>query len=211
MLAPNELVATGPSTPRAAVVSRVVVVFPLVPDTRAICRPAARCASRSGSMINPSRPPITDPSPRPVARDSAAAPLDTVVASLARIGLRVVTRTRLADRRSAEYRLHRTGPPWQARRRARAAGQPTAPGLLVRPVGQPRRRRHGADRGRRARAAVLRHRGARCGAGRHLARARPDAAGRGRDRGPVLPYRGHGGRPPPGPRAPPRAPLPLRP
>src|SRR4051812_48538126 len=97
MLAPKELVATGPSTPSAAAVSRVVVVFPLVPETSAICRPVARCASRSGSMINPSRPPITEPSPRPVARDSAAAPLDTVVASLARNGLRVVTRTRVAD------------------------------------------------------------------------------------------------------------------
>ena len=36
MLAPKELVATGPSTPIAAVVSRVVVVLPLVPETSAI-------------------------------------------------------------------------------------------------------------------------------------------------------------------------------
>src|SRR6266536_5067172 len=103
MLAPNELVATGPRTPRAAVVSRVVVVFQLVPEISAISRPVARWASRSGSMIMPSRPPMTEPSPRPVARDSAAAPRDTEVASLARSGLRLVTGTRVADRQIGEY------------------------------------------------------------------------------------------------------------
>src|SRR5947207_7185202 len=111
MLAPRELVATGPSTPIAAAVSRVVVVLPLVPDTSAICRPEARWASRSGSMISPSRPPITEPSPRPVARDSAAAPRETVVASRARSGLRVVTRTRVAKGRETEYRWRPPGRP----------------------------------------------------------------------------------------------------
>src|SRR4029453_12970611 len=87
MLAPNELVATGPSTPSAAAVSRVVVVLPLVPETRAIARPAARFFSRSGSILRPIQPPITEPSPRPAARDSAAAVRDTEVATLARRGI----------------------------------------------------------------------------------------------------------------------------
>src|SRR5690606_39118834 len=88
MLAPNELVATGPSTPIAAVVSRVVVVLPLVPEISAIRRPAARWASRSGSISIPRRPPMTDPSPRPVARDRAPALRDTALASFARSGSR---------------------------------------------------------------------------------------------------------------------------
>ena len=42
MLAPNALVATSwPSAPSAAVISRVVVVFPLVPVTSTTCRSAA--------------------------------------------------------------------------------------------------------------------------------------------------------------------------
>src|ERR671917_63569 len=87
MLAPKELVATGPSTPSAAAVSRVVVVLPLVPDTSAMARPAARFRSRSGSIFRPSQPPITEPSPRPAARESAAAVRDTDVATLARRGI----------------------------------------------------------------------------------------------------------------------------
>src|SRR5262245_55307424 len=86
MLAPRLLVATGPSTPIAAAVSLVVVVFPLVPDTSAISRPAARFASRLGSTMSPIRPPMTEPSPRPVARESAAAPRVSDVANLARSG-----------------------------------------------------------------------------------------------------------------------------
>src|SRR3954447_20146979 len=94
MLAPRLLVATGPSTPIAAAVSRVVVVLPLVPEISAISRPAASSASRLGSIMRPIRPPMTDPSPRPVARDSAAAPRDSEEASLARIGslLSVISR-----------------------------------------------------------------------------------------------------------------------
>src|SRR5689334_25196099 len=87
MLAPKELVATGPRTPRAAAVKRVVVVLPLVPDTSAMARPAARCASRSGSIFRPIQPPMTEPSPRPAARDSAAAVRDTELATLARRGI----------------------------------------------------------------------------------------------------------------------------
>src|SRR5438046_138920 len=86
MLAPRLFVATSPSTPKAAAVSRVVVVLPLVPETSAICRPAARLASRFGSTISPIRPPMTEPSPRPVARDSAAALRVRDVASLVRRG-----------------------------------------------------------------------------------------------------------------------------
>src|SRR5262245_61222625 len=86
MFAPNELVATVPRLPSAAAVSRVVVVLPLVPETSATCRPAARFASRFGSIIRPSLPPMTDPSPRPVTRDSTAAVRDTELASLVRSG-----------------------------------------------------------------------------------------------------------------------------
>src|SRR4051794_11973668 len=101
MLAPKELVATGPSTPRAAAVKRVVVVLPLVPDTSAMARPAARCASRSGSIFRPIQPPMTEPSPRPAARDSAAAVRDTELATLARRGiLGSVTRGEGTDRTS---------------------------------------------------------------------------------------------------------------
>ena len=42
---------------------------------------------------------MTEPSPRPAARDSAAAVFDTDVATLARSGFLVVTVDRLADRR----------------------------------------------------------------------------------------------------------------
>src|SRR6187549_3430713 len=98
MLAPKELVATGPSTPRAAAVNRVVVVLPLVPDTSAIARPAARFLSRSGSILRPIHPPITEPSPRPAARESAAAVRDTEVATLARRGnFPSVTATRVPE------------------------------------------------------------------------------------------------------------------
>lgn len=98
MLAPRELVATRPSTPTAAVVSRVVVVLPLVPDTSAMARPADRWASRSGSILRPIQPPITEPSPRPAARDSAAAVRDTELATFARRGIFAsVTRARLPD------------------------------------------------------------------------------------------------------------------
>src|SRR5690606_288921 len=101
MLAPNELVATGPSTPRAAVVRRVVVVLPLVPETSAIRRPAARWANRSGSISMPSRPPMTDPSPRPVARDRVPAVRDTALASLARNGRRWPVKVRRPLSKSA--------------------------------------------------------------------------------------------------------------
>src|SRR5690349_3284114 len=98
MLAPKELVATGPSTPRAAAVNRVVVVLPLVPETSAIARPAARFFSRSGSILRPIHPPITEPSPRPAARESAAAVRDTEVATLARRGIfPSVTATRVPE------------------------------------------------------------------------------------------------------------------
>src|SRR5215468_11205084 len=85
MLAPNEFVATGPSTPSAAAVSRVVVVFPLVPEISAIRRPSARWVSRAGSIIMPIRPPMTEPSPRPATRERAATPLVTDAANVVRI------------------------------------------------------------------------------------------------------------------------------
>ena len=87
MFAPNALEATScPSTPSAAVMSRVVVVFPLVPVTSTTPRPAASSASRSGSTRRPMTPPITDPSPRPARRDILPAAPPMVVASRARNG-----------------------------------------------------------------------------------------------------------------------------
>src|SRR5690606_37577357 len=90
MFAPKELVATGPAASRAAAVNLVVVVLPLVPDINATCRPAASIVSRRGSMVNPTLPPITDPSPRPLTRDRVAAVRSMAVANLARAG-RLVT------------------------------------------------------------------------------------------------------------------------
>src|ERR1700722_18709189 len=73
----------------AAVISRVVVVLPLVPVTRTTWRPAASRESRSGLSRRPPRPPMTEPSPLPASRETVAAASPTVVASLARIGSRV--------------------------------------------------------------------------------------------------------------------------
>src|SRR3954470_30008 len=87
MFAPNELVATRPMCDRAAAASRVVVVLPLVPEMSATALPEARCASRSGSILRPIHPPMTEPSPRPAALESAAAVFDTLVATLARMGI----------------------------------------------------------------------------------------------------------------------------
>src|SRR5580692_10041278 len=78
-----------PSGASAAVISRVVVVLPLVPVTRTTWRPAASRESRSGSRRRPIRPPMTEPSPLPARRETEAAASATVVASLARIGRRV--------------------------------------------------------------------------------------------------------------------------
>src|SRR5262249_18037984 len=98
MFAPNEFVATSPSTPIAAAGSGVVVVLPFVPEINAISRPAARFARKFGSIMSPRRPPITEPSPRPVIRDNAAALRDTDDASIARSGFLVLTGARVADR-----------------------------------------------------------------------------------------------------------------
>src|ERR1700733_9637446 len=87
MLAPNALDATCcPRTHSAAVIRRVVVVFPLVPVTRVTCRPRASRASRSGLSRSPMTPPITDPSPRPTSLDARPAAPPTVVARRARRG-----------------------------------------------------------------------------------------------------------------------------
>src|SRR5581483_7110843 len=62
-LAPVMLVTTGPAVPRAAASSAVVVVFPLVPDTR----------------YSATFPPMTAPPPRPVRRDTAPIPVTTAL------------------------------------------------------------------------------------------------------------------------------------
>ena len=84
MLAPSALETTGPAARSASAISRVVVVLPLVADTRTTSRCCASRASRSGSSLSATWPPITDPLPRPAARDTAAAALPAVTASLAR-------------------------------------------------------------------------------------------------------------------------------
>ncbi len=87
MLAPNALLATSwPSALNAAVISRVVVVLPLVPVTRTIWRPAASSLSSSGSTRRPSTPPMTDPSPRPVSCETRPAAPPIPVARRARSG-----------------------------------------------------------------------------------------------------------------------------
>ena len=87
MFAPNAFEATSwPSALSAEVISRVVVVLPLVPVTRTICRSAASSDSRPGSTRRPMTPPITDPSPRPARRDMRPAAPPSVVATRARIG-----------------------------------------------------------------------------------------------------------------------------
>src|SRR5579875_873655 len=65
-------VAPGPATsvepapdpaPSATASKRVVVVFPFVPLTRAVVRPANKLLSRPGAMASPTRPPATVPLP----------------------------------------------------------------------------------------------------------------------------------------------------
>ena len=57
MLAPKALDATcWPSVPSAAVISRVVVVFPLVPVTRTTCRPRASSEQQIGLQAQPDDP-----------------------------------------------------------------------------------------------------------------------------------------------------------
>ena len=112
-------------------------------DRRA--RPA-RWASRSGSIFRPIQPPITEPSPRPAARDSAAAVRDTELATLARRGIFAsVTRARLPDRRAPPDRRRRSNRSAVVARRGR-------PGSDAPPDGVDLCRK--ADRRRRAAAAL---------------------------------------------------------
>src|ERR1022692_3006122 len=118
MLAPKALEATSwPSEPIAAVTGRVVVVFPLVPVTSTICRPTASCLSRSGATRRPTTPPMTDPSPRPVSRDTLPAASPRVVATRARIGslLMAADAIRLPDpaRPLPDLELGQIGQAWQ--------------------------------------------------------------------------------------------------
>ena len=85
MFEPVSLLTTAsPDAPSATVSSRVVVVFPLVPVTRATWRPALRCSSSRRSRRRPARPPATVPWPRPRRREVA---LTTRVVALASCGL----------------------------------------------------------------------------------------------------------------------------
>lgn len=83
MLAPSALETTGPAALSASAISRVVVVLPLVAETRVTSRCPAS-SRRSGSSFSATRPPITEPLPRPAARDAAATALPAVTAILAR-------------------------------------------------------------------------------------------------------------------------------
>ncbi|BCJ61162.1 hypothetical protein Jiend_45840 [Micromonospora endophytica] len=100
--------------------------MPLVPETSAMARPAERWASNSGSILRPIQPPITEPSPRPAARDKAAAVRDTELATFARRGIFAsVTRARLPDHRTGQIAAD-GDPPGRAVHATRtgAAGRP---------------------------------------------------------------------------------------
>jgi hypothetical protein len=84
MFAPSAFDTTGPAARRASAISRVVVVLPFVAETSTTSRCCASRPSSSGSSLSATLPPITDPLPRPAARDTAAAALPAVTASLAR-------------------------------------------------------------------------------------------------------------------------------
>ena len=84
MFEPVSLLTTAsPVAPSATVSSLVVVVFPLVPVTRATWRPALRCSSSRGSNRRPARPPATVPWPRPRRREAALTARVVALASCA--------------------------------------------------------------------------------------------------------------------------------
>src|SRR5579884_1370819 len=83
-LAPPRLVTNGPAVSRAAASSLVVVVLPLVPLTRPAGWPLPSEARAPGSRARLTRPPITEPSPAPTDRDSAATPAPARLASRVR-------------------------------------------------------------------------------------------------------------------------------
>jgi hypothetical protein len=87
-LAPVRLVTTSvPAVAaRAPASNRVVVVLPLVPETRTTWCPAENIVKARGSMAMMAWPPMTEPEPRPLARDRPANPVPTNAASLARHG-----------------------------------------------------------------------------------------------------------------------------
>ena len=88
----------APSTPSAAAVSRVVVVLPLVPETRAICAAGGEVGQQVGVDLQADPAADHRAVAAPAARDSAAAVRDTEVATLARRGIFAsVTRARLPD------------------------------------------------------------------------------------------------------------------
>ena len=72
MLAPVSLVATAPSVPTAAASSRVVVVLPFVPLTKATRWPTASWARAVGSAVSRTRPRRTVPVPTRARREASA-------------------------------------------------------------------------------------------------------------------------------------------
>jgi hypothetical protein len=72
MFAPSLFDATSASASSARVTISAVVVLPLVPVTSTTVRSRPSRRSTSGSSFNVTRPPITPPRPRPVARESRA-------------------------------------------------------------------------------------------------------------------------------------------
>ena len=69
-----------PAAVHAAARNAVVVDFPFVPETVAIFHPVASSSRASGASASVTRAPITEPSPRPVARDVALAARPSTVA-----------------------------------------------------------------------------------------------------------------------------------
>ena len=79
-LAPVRLPPTSPTVSSNSRSSAAVEVFPLVPETRMIRRPQLNWASAAGLSAKITRPETVAPSPRPNAREDAAAARPAAVA-----------------------------------------------------------------------------------------------------------------------------------
>ena len=81
ILSPFVLEATWPIEKSAARSRRVVVDFPLVPETTTLRRFFANSASKFGSSFSATLPPIIPPEPRPRRREAQLAPFPAATAT----------------------------------------------------------------------------------------------------------------------------------
>ncbi len=86
MFDPPRLCAVGPFEAIAAARNWVVVLLPLVAETSATSRLAARALSTPGCRRSATSPPMTPPEPLPSLRDSPLATRPAARAKLARGG-----------------------------------------------------------------------------------------------------------------------------